>query len=330
MLAGTVLVTGSAGHLGEALVRALRAARQSVRGADIRASAFTDCVGSICDRAFVRQSLRDVCAVIHTATLHKPHLATHHSQDFLDTNVGGTLAVLEESVAAGVGRLIFTSSTSAFGAALSPAAGQPAVWVTEEVAAVPRNIYGTSKVMAESLCELFHRTRALPVIILRTSRFFPEADDDPAVSGNYQPANVQANELLFRRVDLDDAVTAHLAALEKASEVGFGRYIVSATTPFTRDDLMALRYSAADVLRRLFPEYVALYAARGWKMFPGIDRVYVNQRARAELGWQPRYDFRHVIGCLREDRDLRSTMARDVGSRGYHHRAFVHGPYPVG
>src|SRR5262249_15206789 len=256
----TLLVTGSAGHLGEALVRTLRATGQAVRGADLKPTPFTDHVGSIPDRAFVRRCLKDVHAVIHAATLHKPHLTTHDAEKFLSVNVTGTLVLLEEASAAGVDAFVFTSSTSTFGAALTPAPGEPAAWVTEEVAPVPKNIYGTTKLMAESLCELFHRRQRLPVVVLRTARFFPEADDDPAVRRHYALANVQANELLFRRVDLEDVVSAHLLALERAADVGFARYVISASTPFTRQDLSALRSNAAEVVRRLFPEGESLYA----------------------------------------------------------------------
>jgi UDP-glucose 4-epimerase len=325
----TFLVTGSAGHLGEALVRSLRAQRRPVRGADLKPSTFTDCVGSLSDRSFVTECTRDVRAILHTATLHKPHLATHSYQDFIDTNVTGTLVLLEQAVAAGVRCFVFTSSTSAFGAALIPGAGEPAVWVTEAIEPVPKNMYGTTKVMAESLCELFYRRKRLPVVVLRTSRFFPEADDDAAIRSSYDAANVQANELLYRRVDLEDVVSAHLLAIEKATALGFARYIVSATSPFASEDLPALRRSAPEVVRRRFPECEALYAERGWKLFPTIDRVYINRLARAELGWQPRYDFHHVMSCLRQKRDFRSALAREVGSKGYHDRVFPEGPYPV-
>lgn len=325
----TILVTGSAGHLGEALMRSLRSARRPARGVDIKPSAFTDHVGSIGDRAFIKPLMHGVRAVLHAATLHKPHVATHSYQAFLDTNVSGTLALLEEAVAQGVGSFIFTSTTSAFGSALTPADGEPAAWVTEEVVPVPRNIYGTTKLAAETLCELFARKHRLPVIVLRTSRFFPEVDDDAAIRGNYGVCNVQANELLNRRVDLEDAVSAHLLAIERAKSIGFGRYIISATTPFTQDDLAALRENAAEVVHRLFPDSKALFSARKWSLFPYVDRVYVNELARSELGWRPKYDFCHVLDCLRAGGDFRSQLARDVGSKGYHDTIFEDGPYPV-
>lgn len=259
----TILVTGSAGHLGEALMRVLRERGHDACGLDIKPSPFTDCVGSIADRAFVERSMEGVRRVIHAATLHKPHVATHSRQDFIDTNITGTLTLLEAAVAAGVEAFVFTSTTSTFGSALTPAPDEPAAWVTEDVVPVARNIYGVTKVAAEGLCELFARRQRLPVVVLRTSRFFPEEDDDPARRALYETANVQANELLYRRVDIEDVVSAHLLAMERAGDIGFGRYIVSATTPFGPDDLAGLRRDAPAVVERLYPGCAALFVARG-------------------------------------------------------------------
>jgi nucleoside-diphosphate-sugar epimerase len=313
-----VLVTGSSGHLGEALVRVLGTEGIDIVGLDVLESAHTSAVGSIADRAFVRRSMAGVDAVIHAATLHKPHVGSHTRQDFVDTNVTGTLNLLEEAVAAGVGGFVFTSTTSAFGRALSPGPGSPAAWIDEDVAAVPRNIYGATKTAAEDLCELAHRDQGLPCLILRTSRFFPEEDDRDEVRNGYPDMNVKVNELLYRRGDIEDMVGAHRLALKRAAEIGFGRYIVSATTPFTRDDLAELRADAPAVVRRLFPDYEAIYAERGWSMFPSIDRVYDNTRAREELGWTPRYDFRHALDRLAAGEDPRSELALTVGAKGYH------------
>lgn len=313
-----VLVTGSSGHLGEALVRTLRGAGREVVGLDILPSEFTDEVGSIAERGHVRRCMKGVGAVIHAATLHKPHVSTHSRQSFVDTNITGTLNLLEEAASAGVRSFVFTSTTSAFGDALTPPAGAPAVWLTESVVPVPRNIYGATKTAAEDLCELFQRNERLPCLVLRTSRFFPEEDDDEQVRRVYADGNVKANEFLHRRVDIEDAVSAHMLALEKAAAIGFRRYIISATTPFKPEDLRELRDDAPAVVKRLFPDYEEEYARRGWKMFPSIGRVYVNERAREELGWRPRYDFRRVLDSLKAGLDPRSPLARAVGSKRYH------------
>jgi UDP-glucose 4-epimerase len=295
----------------------------------LKPSPFTDAAGSIVDPGFVRAQMDGVTAVIHTATLHKPHVATHSKQAFVDTNVTGTLNLLEAAVAASVKSFVFTSTTSAFGSQLRPEAGQAAVWVTEDLPSVPKNIYGTTKLMAENLCELFFRERGLPVVVLRTSRFFPEDDDDPAMRSAFPLDNAQANELLYRRLDIADAVSAHLLAAVRAPELGFARYIVSATTPFRQQHLAALARVAAGVVRELYPDSAQLYATRGWRLFPGIDRVYVNDRARRELGWHPEFDFAHVLRSLRDDSDFRSSLAREVGAKFYHDTQFDDGPYPV-
>jgi UDP-glucose 4-epimerase len=322
-----VLVTGSSGHLGEALSRVLGSEGHDVLGLDVLESPRTQVLGSIVDQECVRRCVEGVDAIVHAATLHKPHVGTHTRRQFVDTNMTGTLNLLEEAVAAGVGRFVFTSTTSAFGRALTPPDGAPAAWITEDVPPVPRNVYGVTKVAAEDLCELVHRDHGLPCLILRTSRFFPEADDRDELRAGYEDGNLKVNELLYRRVDLEDVVSAHRLALEHAPAIGFGRYIISATTPFTRDDLATLREDAPTVVRRLFPDYEAVYAERGWRMLPGIDRVYTNERARSELGWLPRYDFRHALDRLQAGEDPRSLLALTVGAKGYH--PVSTGPYTV-
>lgn len=313
-----LLVTGSAGHLGEALVRTLQQQNHAVVGLDIKPSPYTTHVGSITDRAFVRRCLTGVTTVFHTATLHKPHVDTHSRQEFIDVNITGTLTLLEESKAADVQQFIYTSTTSTFGDTLVPPAGQPAAWITEAVPTEPKNIYGVTKEAAENLCQLFYRNHKLPCVVLRTARFFPEEDDDTAKRTAYSGDNAKANEFLFRRVEISDAVQAHLLAAEKAKQIGFSRYIISATSPFTREEMHELRANAPAVVQRVAPAYAELYDRLGWKMFPEIDRVYVNEKARRELGWNPVYDFAYILKQLEAGDEITSPLAKAIGIKGYH------------
>jgi UDP-glucose 4-epimerase len=316
-----VLVTGSGGHLGEALMRALPELGHLPVGLDVANGRWADTVGSVDDRNLVRDALDGVEAVIHTATLHKPHVGTHAREQFIETNVTGTLVLLEEAARAGVGSFVFTSSTSVFGMAVRPGPSEPAAWITEDVVPQVRNIYGASKHAAETLCELLARDGGLPTVVLRTSRFFPEPDDLAERRNAHDDLSLKVSELLYRRCDLEDIVSAHVRALQRAPDLGFARYIISATTPFSPADLTDLRHNAPAVVARYFPEYRPIYARRGWTMLAEIDRVYDNSRARGELGWEPRHSFATALRALAEGRDPRSEIARAVGAKGYHDRA---------
>src|SRR4030095_1841581 len=121
----------------------------------------------------------------------------------------------------------------------------------------PRNIYGATKLAAEQLCRLHSRDHRLPLIVLRTGRFFPEEDDtDRDLAG----PNTKANEFLNRRLTVEDCAEAHVAALAKAPEIGFGLYVIAAPPPFEPGEADALIEDAPAVIARYFPEAADVYA----------------------------------------------------------------------
>ena len=83
-------------------------------------------------------------------------------------------------------------------------------------------------------------------------------------------------------------------------------------------------------LERIYPEYKRIYESLGWRMLPGLDRVYVNARARERLGWQPKHDFASILARLEKGEEPFSELSRQVGSKGYHDEVFKDGPFPVG
>jgi len=64
-------------------------------------------------------------------------------------------------------------------------------------------------------------------------------------------------------------------------------------------------------------------------MFDKIDRVYVNEAARRDLGWEPKYDFACILECSRVGSYPGSSISEHVGSKGYHNQVFKDGPYPI-
>jgi UDP-glucose 4-epimerase len=245
-----ILLTGSSGWLGRFLAPRLRAAGHIVTGLDVAPGPDTTVVGSVADAPLIRQTFSEyeVEAVIHSAALHKPDISRYAAQAFVDVNVTGTLNLLEAAVAAGNDRFIFTSTTSLMISAAIRAGGAPeAAWLTEEMTPLePRNIYGVTKLSAEHLGRIFHLEHGLPVTVLRTGRFFPEDDDTLAGDG----LNLKANEFLHRRLTVEDAAEAHVVALQRAPELGFETFILSAPTPFARADCGELSIDAASMVER--------------------------------------------------------------------------------
>ena len=300
-----VLLTGSSGWLGRFLAPMLRHAGHSVTGLDVAPGAFTDMIGSVADRQLIDRLFGEhgIDAVIHSGALHKPDIARYPTQAFVDVNVSGTLNLLEAAVAHRAQGLVFTSTTSLMiSTAIREARGDAAAWIDETLAPLePRNIYGVTKLAAEHLCRLFNAEHGLPVVALRTSRFFPEDDD---THRSLDGENMKANEFLHRRLTVEDAAAAHIVALEKLAEIGFGTFIVSAPTPFARDEAEALKHDAAAVIAQHYPEAAALYAKRGWRLPQTIDRVYDAGLAERVLGFRAQTDFAAILRALRDDLPL--------------------------
>jgi UDP-glucose 4-epimerase len=183
--------------------------------------------------------------------------------------------------------------------------GSAAVWLDEEAGALaPRNIYGVTKLTAEGLCRLHHAEHGLNCVVLRTGRFFPEEDD---TLRELPGPNLKANEFLHRRLTVEDAAEAHLVALERAPDIGFDIFIVSAPPPFTRSDAEELKRDAVAVVTRYFPEAPALYAQRNWQLPKSIGRVYDPGRAERMLGFRCKTDFSAILSALRAGAPLPFT-----------------------
>lgn len=300
-----ILLTGSSGWLGRYLAPRLRADGHQVTGLDVAPGVDTDIIGSVADRPLIDRIFGEhgIEAVIHGGALHKPDIVRYPRQTFIDVNTAGTLYLLEAAVAHRASRFVFTSTTSLMiSSAIREARGDAAVWIDEQMAPLePRNVYGMTKLAAEQMCRLIHAEHGLPVVILRTSRFFPEDDDTHlALSGE----NMKANELLHRRLTVEDAAEAHVVALARAPEIGFGTFITSAATPFVRDEVAELKHDAPAVIARYFPDAADLYARAGWSLPQSIDRVYDASLAEQLLGFRCRTGFVDVLDALRSGSPL--------------------------
>lgn len=294
-----VLLTGSSGWLGRHLAPLLVSQGHEVTGLDVAPGAYTRVLGSVADRNLVFQTVAHYAieAVIHAGALHKPDIVRNPRQAFIDTNVTGTLNLLEAAVEAGHPRFLFTSTTSLMVRAdVRAGAGDEGAWWMDETFGPlePRNVYGATKLAAENLCRVVSRDSGMAVAILRTGRFFPEDDDTHAVPSG---PNLKANELLNRRLTVEDAALAHLAALERIE--GCEAFVLSAPPPFARTEAAELARDARAVIARHFPDAAELYARQGWLLPEWIERVYDPAKAERLLGWRARTDFASVLDALR-------------------------------
>lgn len=270
-----ILITGSSGRLGAAIAQLL-AINHEPFGIDVMPGPWTQHVASITDRSLVGKLMKGMDAVIHIASLHQPHVATHSPQQFLSVNVTGTLNLLEAAAQNSVQRFVYTSTTSLYGHALVPQ--NKAVWVTEDLLPRPRDIYDHTKITAERLCRYFALHRGLPTICLRVARFFPESPQ------------IQLLHRLYRGVDVRDVAVAHLLAVINQT-ISFDCMNISALSPFLESDTPMLLRDATSVIHMRAPELESLFACRGWKLPTRIDRVYVIERARRQLRYNPAHNF---------------------------------------
>ncbi|MBB6255020.1 NAD-dependent epimerase/dehydratase family protein [Nitrospirillum iridis] len=268
-----LLVTGSSGPLGAAIVRQARGRGWAAVGLDIRPGATTDILADVADDDALARAVAGCDAIIHVAALHAPQVGRVPDADFHRVNVDATALLLRRARAAGVGRFIYTSTTSLYGHSLVPAPGRLA-WVDEDLAPRPRDIYDETKLAAEALCAdaTFPRGWA----ILRIARCFRE------------PAAARAAHRLHRGLNMADAAAAHVHAVTVDVP---GTFVISARTPFRRAEADSLAQDAAGLIRARLPRVAALFDRRGWPLPARLDRVYDATRAAALLGFRPRFDF---------------------------------------
>ena len=285
-----ILLTGSSGWLGQTLAPRLRALGHEVIGLDPVPSQHAQLVGSIADRDLVRRAIVDngIDAIVHSGALHKPDIERRPREDFIEVNIRGTFNLLEEAVANGVGRFVFTSTTSlmiseAIRAGLAGGAAR-AAWLTEDMVPEPRNIYGVTKLAAEHLCRLYHLQSGLPVdhpahrAVLSRSRRHGACDR--AVGRQHQG----------QRVPVPPARPSRMRPRPMSSRWRGRRR--SASTPSSsrrrrrsrRDDCEELIVDAPSVVARYFPDYPAPLCAQGLDHVQ-VDRPRLRRIARQGEVW---------------------------------------------
>ncbi len=218
--ADITLVTGVSGFVGSAVARRLAATGVAVRGLVRASSARTNLddfpghlvEGDARDPAAMAEAMADVRYLYHVAADYR--IWARDPEDIVRNNLASTRTVMDAALAAGVERIVYTSSV----ATLRPDHGRPA---DESRPATPEQAVGAykrSKVVAERLVEAMVAERGLPAVIVNPSTPIGPRDARPTPTGRIiveaasgrMPAFVESG---LNLVHVDDVAEGHLAAM---------------------------------------------------------------------------------------------------------------------
>jgi nucleoside-diphosphate-sugar epimerase len=176
-----VLVTGGAGFIGSSLARAFQARGDSVRVIDNLSSGkrsnleeiagkITVVEGDILDAEALASALAGVEVVFHQAAIPSVPRSVAAPLPSHDANATGTLRVLQAARAAGVRRVVYAGSSSAYG-------DTPVLPKVETMTPLPLSPYAVSKLAGEYYCQMYARTMGLETVVLRYFNVFGPRQD---------------------------------------------------------------------------------------------------------------------------------------------------------
>jgi nucleoside-diphosphate-sugar epimerase len=229
-------------------------------------------------------------AVVHAAALHGIHLEHWSAREFFSINVEGSFNVFQAARERGIERFVLASTMGVYGESLEAPEDRWA-WVHEGLPTLPKDIYGTSKVMAEELGRMLGRIGAMRVVALRF--------------GMYVPASFEhyGFRLLFGGVDERDVAQSVLLSLEHVPQGGFDAFNIFADTPFGPEDAIAMHEDPLLVIERYWPGANDLFRDKGidprehiWARF-----LWPVERAKRVLGYRPKWGFAEFLDAVRED-----------------------------
>src|SRR5215469_15512861 len=277
-----VLLTGGSGNLGQALVPRLLDQGDTPFILDVRAPPHLNRAaefieGSVLDRSKLTEIFRGCDSIMHIAAWHGIHEdgGEKDAYDFFDLNVRGTFEVFEAAASAGIGKIIFISTTSVYR---------------------PDTQYGSSKILAELIAEDYRKHRLINVLTLRPRGFIPYGDR--TVYARYSD---WARWFWKGAVHIDDVATAVILSLDLLSRRQLDRQLV-----LTLDS--AYEYTDADLdhwdaegpgstFGKYYPGYydLALYYGLDPALKP--NKLDISETVRW-LGYKPAYSLANLLSEL--------------------------------
>jgi nucleoside-diphosphate-sugar epimerase len=277
-----VLLTGGSGNLGQALVPRLLEKGDAPVILDVRSprslndgAVFIE--ASVLDRSKLTEIVRGCDCIVHIAAWHGIHedRGEKDAYDFFDLNVRGTFEVFEAATAAGIGKVVFISTTSVYR---------------------PDTRYGSSKVLAEQIAEDYRKHRLVNVVTLRPRGFIPYWDRTV-----YAKYSDWARWFWKGAVHIDDVAAAVILSLNLLSRRQLDQQLV-----LTLDS--AYEYTDADLahwdaegpgstFRKYYPQYHDLALSYGLDPALKPTKLDISETVRW-LGYKPAYSLANLLSEL--------------------------------
>ena len=305
-----ILVTGGAGYIGSVIAARLLARGDSVWVYDDLSRGHAAAVpvgvtlveGDVCDAGRLADALKEGgCeAIVHMAALAEVGESVEQPRRYHDVNVGGTATVIEAARAAGVERLVFSSTAAVYG----PPRRTP---IEESDPLAPSNPYGETKLAGERLLE---QARSSGELAFTALRYFNACGADGACGEDHDPEShlvplalraardgtpirmfgadypTADGSCVRDYVHVADLADAHLAALEALPEVQGAFNLGTGTGDSVRCVLDAVEVVSGLPLDR---------QTAGRRAGDPPVLVASNRRATERLSWRPRRGLNDAI-----------------------------------
>lgn len=293
----TVLVTGAAGLIGNAVCRALQSSGQTVVAIDrvagtIEGVTFEDCDVTNIHGLHAIARRHQLSGIVHCGAFSGPMVAADSPALMVDVNIVGTANLLELARQVGGVRVVFCSSTSAVGPTGDGVHG-------EDIVLRPTSVYGASKAASEHLVRSYRLQHGVDGVSLRISWVYgPRRTTSCAIRQMLTDAMAgRETKLPFGRdfprqyIHVDDAVRGLLAALRQG-KLPRHEYFVTGGTWLTLGEI-------ADVVREVVPWARIDIAAGADPVDDKQSRFDISAAAR-DFGYTPKVGLKDGIARYRD------------------------------